>query len=88
MQEILKQPQYEPMPLENQVMVIFAGTNGKGVFLSTDGGTSWHDINTGMSNTTVLSLTINGMTLFAGTDRGVWTLTVAGLITAVKLNAR
>jgi F-type H+-transporting ATPase subunit alpha len=28
MQEILKQPQYEPTPLENQVMVIFAGTNG------------------------------------------------------------
>ncbi len=28
MQEILKQPQYVPMPLENQVMVIFAGTNG------------------------------------------------------------
>jgi len=24
----LKQPQYEPMSLENQVMVIFAGTNG------------------------------------------------------------
>jgi F-type H+-transporting ATPase subunit alpha len=28
MQEILKQPQYEPMSLENQVMTIFAGTNG------------------------------------------------------------
>jgi len=28
MQEILKQPQYEPMSLEHQVMVIFAGTNG------------------------------------------------------------
>jgi F-type H+/Na+-transporting ATPase subunit alpha len=28
MQEILKQPQYEPMSLENQVMVVFAGTNG------------------------------------------------------------
>jgi F-type H+-transporting ATPase subunit alpha len=28
MQEILKQPQYEPVALENQVMVIFAGTNG------------------------------------------------------------
>jgi F-type H+-transporting ATPase subunit alpha len=28
MQEILKQPQYEPMSLENQVEVIFAGTNG------------------------------------------------------------
>jgi F-type H+-transporting ATPase subunit alpha len=28
MQEILKQPQYAPMSLENQVIVIFAGTNG------------------------------------------------------------
>ncbi len=28
MQEILKQPQYAPVSLENQVMVIFAGANG------------------------------------------------------------
>ncbi len=28
MQEILKQPQYQPMEIEDQVMVIFAGTNG------------------------------------------------------------
>ncbi len=28
MQEILKQPQYQPSELENQVMVLFAGTNG------------------------------------------------------------
>jgi F-type H+-transporting ATPase subunit alpha len=28
MQEILKQPQYRPMTMENQVIVIFAGTNG------------------------------------------------------------
>jgi F-type H+-transporting ATPase subunit alpha len=28
LQEILKQPQYEPMSLENQVMVLFAGVNG------------------------------------------------------------
>ena len=28
MQEILKQPQYEPMSLEDQAIVIFAGTNG------------------------------------------------------------
>jgi F-type H+-transporting ATPase subunit alpha len=28
LQEILKQPQYEPMSIENQVMVIFAGTQG------------------------------------------------------------
>jgi F-type H+-transporting ATPase subunit alpha len=28
LQEILKQPQYEPLPLSDQVMIIFAGTNG------------------------------------------------------------
>jgi F-type H+-transporting ATPase subunit alpha len=28
MQEILKQPQYEPASLEHQVMVVYAGTNG------------------------------------------------------------
>jgi F-type H+-transporting ATPase subunit alpha len=28
LQEILKQPQYEPISLENQVIVIYAGTNG------------------------------------------------------------
>ncbi len=28
MQEILKQPQYSPMELEDQVIIIFAGTNG------------------------------------------------------------
>jgi F-type H+-transporting ATPase subunit alpha len=28
MQEILKQPQYQPMSVEHQVLTIFAGTNG------------------------------------------------------------
>jgi len=28
LQEILKQPQYEPIPLEEQVIVLYAGTNG------------------------------------------------------------
>lgn len=28
LQEILKQPQYNPMPLESQVIILFAGTNG------------------------------------------------------------
>jgi F-type H+-transporting ATPase subunit alpha len=28
LQEILKQPQYEPVSLEHQVIVLYAGTNG------------------------------------------------------------
>ncbi len=41
MQEILKQPQYEPMPLENQVMVIFAGTNGFADNVPVEGMRKW-----------------------------------------------
>jgi F-type H+-transporting ATPase subunit alpha len=41
MQEILKQPQYEPMPLENQVMVIFAGTNGYTDNVTVEGMRKW-----------------------------------------------
>ena len=33
--EILKQPQYEPLPVERQVAIIFAGTNG---YLDSDPG--------------------------------------------------
>ncbi len=41
LQEILKQPQYEPMSLENQVMVIFAGTQGYADKVSLDRMRAW-----------------------------------------------
>ena len=44
----------------------FAGTGG-GVFLSTNNGTSWTSVNNGLTNTTVQSLALSGMYLFAGT---------------------
>jgi len=41
MQEILKQPQYAPMSLAEQVMVIFAGTNGFADQVPVDGMVPW-----------------------------------------------
>ena len=41
MQEILKQPQYEPMPLEQQVMVLFAGTQGYADAVSVEKMKKW-----------------------------------------------
>jgi len=41
MQEILKQPQYEPMSMENQVIVIFAGTNGYADAIPVDRMRTW-----------------------------------------------
>ncbi len=41
MQEILKQPQYQPMELEDQVIVIFAGTNGYADHVPLDKMTQW-----------------------------------------------
>jgi F-type H+-transporting ATPase subunit alpha len=41
LQEILKQPQYEPMSFEDQVMVLFAGTNGYADNIPLDRMRSW-----------------------------------------------
>ena len=49
---------------------IFAGTNGGGVCLSTNNGTSWRVVNTGLTNLQVWSLAVSGTNLFAGTHLG------------------
>jgi F-type H+-transporting ATPase subunit alpha len=43
LQEILKQPQYEPMSLAAQVMILFAGTNGYADGISIDQMQAWKD---------------------------------------------
>jgi len=56
---------------------LFAGTDG-GVFRSTNNGTSWTAVNTGLTDTYVLSLAVSGSNLFAGTDGGVFRSTNNG----------
>lgn len=43
LQEILKQPQYDPMSLANQVIILFAGTNGYADNISIDDMQSWKE---------------------------------------------
>lgn len=45
---------------------IYAGTI-HGVYLSTDIGTSWSQVNNGLTDTNITSLAINGVNIFAGT---------------------
>ncbi len=47
--------------------VLFAGTNGNGVFRSTDRGTTWSPVNNNLTNPAILSLTATGSFVFAGT---------------------
>jgi photosystem II stability/assembly factor-like uncharacterized protein len=49
---------------------ILAGTNSDGVFLSTNNGTNWTQVNNGLKNTFVSSITAIGTSIFAGTDSG------------------
>ncbi len=51
---------------------IFAGTDGGGVYRSTDYGTSWTQVNSGLTNTRIWSLAISSTNLFAGTDGGLY----------------
>jgi len=57
---------------------LFAGSIGGGVFLSTNNGTSWTAVNTGLTNTDVFALAVSGTNLFAGTAGGVFLSTNNG----------
>jgi hypothetical protein len=46
---------------------IFAGSFGSGVFISTNNGTSWAAVDSGLSNKNVYSLALGGSNIFAGT---------------------
>jgi hypothetical protein len=58
---------------------LFAGTDGGGVFKSTDGGASWSAMNEGLGNLSIGSLALTPTfprTLFAGTwGSSVWQYT-------------
>ncbi|MDZ7291387.1 MAG: choice-of-anchor D domain-containing protein [candidate division KSB1 bacterium] len=49
---------------------LFAGTQGGGVFLSTNNGVTWNAVNTGLTNYDVRGLCASGTNLFAGTWGG------------------
>ena len=52
---------------------LFAGTFGDGIFISTNNGSSWSAVNTGLTNLNIQTLAVNGANLFAGTrDGGVF----------------
>ena len=58
---------------------LFAGTSDRGVFLSTDTGTTWTAANTGLRDAWVSALAVSGTKLFAGTRyRGVFLSTDNG----------
>jgi hypothetical protein len=51
---------------------LFAGVYGMGVFLSTNNGTSWTAVSTGLTNLYVFAFAVSGSNLFAGTSGGVF----------------
>ncbi|MFA4853356.1 MAG: T9SS type A sorting domain-containing protein [Bacteroidales bacterium] len=64
---------------------IFTGTYGAGVFLSSNNGSSWTAVNTGLTDTFVWSLAISGTNIFAGTGgNGVWKRALSDITVGVK----
>ncbi len=56
---------------------LFAGTNN-GVFRSTNNGSNWTQVNSGLADTGISSLAVVGSNLFAGTSSGVFLTTNNG----------
>jgi photosystem II stability/assembly factor-like uncharacterized protein len=48
----------------------FAGTHNGGVFLTTNNGGSWNEVNSGLTNDSVSTLAVMGSNVFAGTYGG------------------
>jgi photosystem II stability/assembly factor-like uncharacterized protein len=57
---------------------LFAGTKSSGIFLSTNDGTSWTAVNSGLANTSINALAVSGTNFFAGTNAGVFLSTNNG----------
>jgi photosystem II stability/assembly factor-like uncharacterized protein len=57
---------------------IFAGIEGGGVYLSTNNGTNWTQVNNGLTYGNVISLAISDTDIFAGTNDGVFLSTNNG----------
>ena len=57
---------------------IFAGTDGDGIFLSTDNGKNWESINDGLQSKVIHKIFLDGITIFAGTDSGAYISTDNG----------
>ena len=58
---------------------LFVGTSGDGIFRSTNNGTNWVPVNSGLANLYVYAFTVSGTTLFAGTEgNGVYRSTNNG----------
>lgn len=57
---------------------LFAGTVNDGVFLSTNSGASWTQVNNGLTNLNVLSLAVSGANIFVGTNAGMFASTDNG----------
>lgn len=71
---------------------VFAGTNGSGIYKTTDGGINWQAVNSGLTSTNFRAIEAKGNTLFAGGQIGTgvfrstnggagWTLLSGGLAT-------
>ena len=64
---------------------LFAATFGGGVFLSTNNGSNWTAVNTGLANLYVNTLAISGTNLFAGTyGDGLWKRALSEMATGVN----
>ncbi len=57
---------------------IFAGTEGDGIFVSTDNGENWIDRNNGLQDKVIHTIFINGKTIYAGTETGAYISTNNG----------
>ena len=58
------------LPFAVKGTLLFAGTYGEGVYITSDAGATWNYSSSGMTNKRIISLVVNGNNIFAGSESG------------------
>ena len=69
---------YQVNCLQSKGNALFAGTEGGGIFLSSDHGLTWSSVNNGLKNMNIKALTIKGPAIYTGTENGLYKSTDNG----------
>ena len=64
---------------------VFAGTAGDGVYLTTNDGATWAQVNDGLTANSIWSLVVSGSNLFAGSyGDGIWRLPLSSVLSVKR----
>ncbi len=65
-------PGYTVNCFQTKGNTLFAGTQGGGIFITSDHGITWNSANNGLKSMNIMAFTVKGSAIYTGTDNGLF----------------